>query len=223
MRGVALLMVMVAVAVLALATTVPLQVQQTQMLREREAELLFIGRQYREAIASYRAATPGLVPQFPKALVDLLEDKRHPMARRHLRQLYRDPFTGEADWVLITEQGAVVGVASRSQRKPLKKAGFMALEAGFTEALSHSEWRFVAQPVAAVAAPASEAPAPTEPQPGSEPPSAEQPDAASERRSACLRGFSQAIAQCMSPSVAATQLNCRVQARSGLATCMRGG
>jgi type II secretory pathway pseudopilin PulG len=59
--------------------------------REKEAELLFVGDQYREAIASYYRAQK----TYPGKLDDLLEDKRAPMPRRHIRKLYRDPMTGQ--------------------------------------------------------------------------------------------------------------------------------
>ena len=58
--------------------------------REKEAELLFRGEQYREAIASYYKKEQ----RYPQSLEELLEDKRYPMPVRHLRRLYRDPSPG---------------------------------------------------------------------------------------------------------------------------------
>ena len=83
--------------------------------REREAELMFRGRQIAQAISAYRAATPGAVKALPLSLPVLLEDRRSERPLRHLRQLYSDPFTGQPDWVLLTTaDGHIAGVHSRS-------------------------------------------------------------------------------------------------------------
>lgn len=110
--------------------------------RSREQELLFIGEQFRHAIANYHGSAKGQ-PQYPKALEDLLEDKRHPATLRHLRQIYRDPMTGERDWVLIKEQERIIGISSRSKGKPIKAAGFPERYKDFSAAGTYSDWRFV--------------------------------------------------------------------------------
>lgn len=89
--------------------------------REREAELMFRGQQIASAIAAYRAATVGPVPQLPVELKQLLDDRRSPRPLHHLRQLYADPFTGQPDWVLVTtEEGRIAGVRSRSDAPALR-------------------------------------------------------------------------------------------------------
>ncbi len=113
-----------------------------EVKREREQELLFVGEQFRKAIASYYAITAGK-PQYPQSLDDLIEDKRHPAPLRHLRRLYRDPMTGEAEWELIKEHDRIVGVSSRSREKPIKTAGFPERYQEFASAPSYAEWRFV--------------------------------------------------------------------------------
>jgi type II secretory pathway pseudopilin PulG len=83
--------------------------------RERETELVFRGQEIARAIAAYRAATPGQAKALPESLQLLLEDRRGPQVVHHLRRLYADPFTGEADWVLVrTEDGLIAGVHSRA-------------------------------------------------------------------------------------------------------------
>jgi len=83
--------------------------------RDREAELIFRGREISHAIAAYWSATPGDVKSLPVSLQDLLEDRRGPLIVRHLRRVYSDPFTGQADWVLLTTpEGKVSGVRSRA-------------------------------------------------------------------------------------------------------------
>ena len=111
--------------------------------REKEAELLFRGGQYRDAIASYFRKEQ----RYPKALAELLEDKRYPMPVRHLRRLYRDPLTGSAEWGLVeAPQGGVMGVYSRSDDKPIKTANFSIPNQGFEEAASYADWKFIHSP-----------------------------------------------------------------------------
>jgi type II secretory pathway pseudopilin PulG len=115
----------------------------TQAQREREAELLLVGRAYRQAIASYFASTRPGTPAYPQRLEDLLEDRRGPVLRRHLRNVYADPITGGHDWGFVTTpDGRIRGVFSKSQRAPLKSAGFGAFETAFAQAKSYQDWRF---------------------------------------------------------------------------------
>ena len=114
-------------------------VWSTQIRRDREAELLFTGDQIRDAIGRYRAS--GGV--YPQALTDLLEDNRFPVVRRYLRRIYPDPMTGNPDWQLITgPDGGILGVASRSQQKPIKVAGFSMTDAAFVSAECYCDWKF---------------------------------------------------------------------------------
>ena len=58
----------------------------------------------------------------PESLRDLLVDTRGSSPRHHLRQLYADPFTMQADWDLLRDgQGRVVAVASRSRRAAMSR------------------------------------------------------------------------------------------------------
>jgi type II secretory pathway pseudopilin PulG len=102
---------------------------------EREAELLFVGHQFRQAIRSYLQAGPK-IGQYPATLEDLLLDRRYPTIRRHLRRVFVDPITGKADWVLISApEGGIMGVSSRSEREPLKRANFEPEDSNFAMAL----------------------------------------------------------------------------------------
>ncbi len=84
--------------------------------RDREAELMFRGQAIAHALSTYWSATPGDLKLLPTTLDDLLEDRRGPRTVRHLRQRYADPFTGQADWVLIrNEAGRIAGVRSRAE------------------------------------------------------------------------------------------------------------
>lgn len=90
------------------------------MRRQREAELVFRGEQIRHAIQSYRKVVlPDGSSQWPTQLEDLLEDRRGPKPVRHLRRLWPDPITGQAQWGLIKEGLGIKGVFSDSPAKPL--------------------------------------------------------------------------------------------------------
>ena len=64
---------------------------QTAVAREKEAQLLFVGDQYRSALTSYYRMTPGSEKRYPPQLQDLLRDPRFPNTVRHLRRLWPDP------------------------------------------------------------------------------------------------------------------------------------
>jgi len=107
--------------------------------REKEAQLQFVGDQYRQAIASYyRVQTT-----YPAKLEDLLEDKRAPMPRRHLRKPYPDPVTGQPFQVVEAPQGGIMGVHSPSEAEPIKSANFLARDEAFVEAKKYSDWKFI--------------------------------------------------------------------------------
>lgn len=86
-----------------------------RLQRERELDLVARGREIATAIASYRAV-PGIEPpQWPTRWEDLLEDRRGPAPRRHLRRAWTDPFTGAPDWEPVLAEGrGWRGVRSRA-------------------------------------------------------------------------------------------------------------
>lgn len=122
--------------------------------REREAQLLWTGAAYRRAIASYYEATPGPLKVYPPDIGHLLLDPRFVTPRRHLRQAMADPLTGQTDWILIpTPAGGIMGVASRSEASPLKRAGFEGSNRVFDEVaarlgdkMRYRDWEFVFVP-----------------------------------------------------------------------------
>ena len=114
------------------------------MQREKEEELLFRGEQYRLAIERYNLALPGR-NAYPPSIEELLKDSRTPVGKRHLRQAYKDPITGE-DFEVIRDQtkgNRVTGVSSKSDKEPLKKAGFPEQYPDFENKTSYKEWKFV--------------------------------------------------------------------------------
>lgn len=113
--------------------------------RERERQLLWVGTQYASALRSYYGSSPGLA-QYPTRLEDLLEDKRFPSPKRHLRRLYPDPITGSTEWgMMLTIDGRISGVYSKSLEQPLKVKGFPSRWEKFEGMESYSDWQFVAE------------------------------------------------------------------------------
>lgn len=112
-------------------------------LREKEADLLFIGQEFREAIALYYLRSPGQVQEYPRSLEDLLSDTRFGGTQRYLRKIYRDPMTGKAEWGLIlSPAGRIMGVHSLSRDEPMKTGNFKDAIREFSGSKSYIDWRF---------------------------------------------------------------------------------
>jgi len=122
---------------------------RTIMQREREEELLFRGSQIRDAITRWYALKSVEQAAMPlRDLKDLLKDPRTPQTVRYLRRLYNDPMTNK-EWELISDPSkGIQGVASASQEKPLKTAGFPDDLQGFNGMTRYSDWRFIYTPSA---------------------------------------------------------------------------
>lgn len=147
----------VALAGLALAATGTVWSMERQ--RQREAELLFIGQQFRDAIASYYERSPGLVKRYPAKLDDLVKDGRFLMVQRHLRRVYVDPITGTHEWGLVAApEGGVMGVYSQSSGAPIKRSRFVTVDSDFEGKSAYSEWKFVYRPVTSSALAKAKAP-----------------------------------------------------------------
>lgn len=136
-RGFTYLWLLFALALGGVALAALGEQETTRQQREREAELRFRGEAIAAALGHYAQTTPlGHLP-LPQRLDELLADRRFPAPRRHLRQLYDDPFTGRPDWELVLGQAAIaaeagasapvgsgiVGVRSRSSRRLFATAG----------------------------------------------------------------------------------------------------
>ena len=105
--------VLLAVAVLGVGLVAASEVWVTSARRQKTEELDWIGAQFTQAIGSYYESTPAAAKAYPQSLQELLEDRRNPTPRRHLRRLYRNPFTGKADWEFVkSADGRMRGVRS---------------------------------------------------------------------------------------------------------------
>ena len=146
-RGFTYAGLLIAVALLGVALAATGEVWRTAAKRERERELLFVGAEFRNALASYYGTTPVGQRRYPLTLEDLVEDRRTAVLRRHLRRVYADPMTGKPGWGIVDAPGGgIAGVHSVSEEKPLKTGGFVGAEAKFEGAERYSAWKFVFEP-----------------------------------------------------------------------------
>ena len=139
------LLFLISVMGIGMATTGVVWHQDLQ--RDKEQELLFIGGEFRRAIALYYEHTPGTVKSYPKNLEELLQDRRHVTTQRYLRRIYPDPMTGKSEWGVVRRpDGTITGVFSLAKESPIKHAGFAAEEQPFQQAKQYSDWKFVYLP-----------------------------------------------------------------------------
>ena len=143
-KGFTLLGLLLGVGVMGAGLAAYGQMYSHEAQREKEAELIFRGNQYRLAIESYYRKEQ----TYPKSLAELLLDHRYPTAVRHLRRLYPDPMTGRAEWGLMeTPDGAgIMGVHSLSEDQPIKSGNFTLANQHFAEAKSYKDWQFFHSP-----------------------------------------------------------------------------
>lgn len=146
-QGSAYLWLLLVLFLMAIGLGRALDIYHVTIQRYKEAELLYAGTKYRDAIASYYMGSPGGSHQYPATLQDLLVDTRYFTLRRHLRRQYVDPFAPDQSWGLIRNQeGQITGVFSRTSGDPFKQDNFPSGLESFRGAKAHSEWRFVYTP-----------------------------------------------------------------------------
>lgn len=141
-RGFTYVMVLVAVVVLGIVVETATVLSSQVKRADQEAELLYRGMVYRNAIRSYHRTNGN----YPSSLQDLVRDNRHP-EKHHLRALYPDPLAPrEAEnggWALVRDiGGGIRGVASTSTLEPRKKTNFPKGLEKLENAASYSQWLF---------------------------------------------------------------------------------
>jgi type II secretory pathway pseudopilin PulG len=127
-RGFTYIAVLAAVVIVGILAEAGRATTWHALKKDREAELLFRGLAYRNAIRSFHLAH-GVFPR----------------TRRHIRKLYADPTSKDEkpEWRLVRAiDGGIAGVASASSDTPLKQANFPVEVEKFTGAQSYSEWIF---------------------------------------------------------------------------------
>lgn len=142
--GFSYLWLLLLVGLMGLGLSVASDIYSTVAKREREKELMAIGRQFQEAIRRYREfRTDGARREYPASLEDLLLDPRSPGKLRHLRKVFVDPMTRKAEWGLVLKGGRVVGIHSLSTDSVLKKDGFDPDLMALAGKSNYAEWLFV--------------------------------------------------------------------------------
>lgn len=146
-KGFTYLIALFMVATLSIVTLRALENSLTKDRRDKEAELLFVGQAYQQAIMTYYQNSPGTAKKYPDNLASLLQDSRTTSLQRPLRRLYFDPMTASQDWgTLPAPDGGVMGVYSLSKQKPIKVNGFPPTLSNFIGAKSYTEWQFIYVP-----------------------------------------------------------------------------
>lgn len=143
--GYTYLAALAAIVTLSISLSTAVLLNQRKAKAELEAELLFRGSAYIQAIRHYYEAQSG-AQRYPSTLEDLIKDPRY-VERRHLRQLYPDPLIKDGEWRLIPAiDGGIKGIASTSKKTPLREKGFPKGLATFENSASYSDWEFIYSP-----------------------------------------------------------------------------
>jgi type II secretory pathway pseudopilin PulG len=135
------------VATMGIVLAVTGVIWSTANQREKERELLFVGHEFRKAIAAYYERSPGTVKRYPANFNDLLKDNRQLATVRHLRRLHADPMTSRPEWGIVkAPDNGIMGVYSLSTQVPIKRSNFLIRDTSFENADKYSQWRFVYEP-----------------------------------------------------------------------------
>ncbi len=149
-QGFTYLIALFLVAILSVATLVALERTITKDMRDKEAQLLYVGQAYQTAIMKYYQNSPGTAKSYPSDLASLLQDPRTTTLQRYLRRLYFDPMTGSDLGLVKNADNAIIGVYSLSTRQPIKIAGFpQALinsNPNFGQGQTYQQWQFIYTP-----------------------------------------------------------------------------
>lgn len=206
-------------------------VWQTALQREKEAQLLFVGDQYRQAIASFsQTVPPDGQKRLPKTLKELLEDPRFPNTVRYLRRLYPDPMTGKVDWVLNKDAtGGITGLHSSIDAVPLKTSNFPLALKDFEDTKSYKDWVFSANlgkdQTAAASGGAADSNTANNTDSAANPATAPAPTPPSPVTTACQTELNQALAACTDAAQNGGPVFgiCRNAAVARYSQCLGGG
>lgn len=146
-KGFSYIFTLLMVALLGLSLTLAIDIYSTTAQRDKEKELLSIGRQFRSAIGRYYESnqiSAGIEAkkEYPNNIQDLLQDTRSLSIKRYLRKVFIDPLTGKAEWGEVRVGGRLVGVHSLSNQMPIKQAFSEAEDIQFNGKAKYSEWVF---------------------------------------------------------------------------------
>lgn len=121
--GFTLVAVMVMLAILSIMMGVAVQKVSEQMRREKEAELIFRGKQYVEAIRLYRVK----FGRFPMSLKEIWDAKP-----RVIRKKWKDPMTNSLNWgVIYLDTGTKVQIPGSTPTPTPKPSPTPSVGTGF--------------------------------------------------------------------------------------------
>lgn len=141
-KGITYLWMLFLVFLLGIGLGKAMEIQSLVSQRSKEADLLYVGGLYREAIKAYYLSTVDGIYRYPASLDVLLKDSRYPVPKRYIRKLYPDPVTGKPFELIHAPEGGIAGVRSSSIKQPIKKAGFSQEYEVFNAAVSYRDWVF---------------------------------------------------------------------------------
>lgn len=117
-----------------------------QKRREDERTLRRTGATVVGAIRSYYYSSTSIPRAIPRSLEDLVDDKRFPVTRHHLRDIPFDPIARSKDWGIVrAPDGGVSGIYSKGAGAPLSSFEEPGKEARQSRA-AYADWKFVFDP-----------------------------------------------------------------------------
>ncbi|WP_052321574.1 type II secretion system protein [Ralstonia sp. A12] len=112
-----------------------------QKRREDERALRHTGADVVGAIKSYYYSSPSIPRAMPRSLEDLVDDKRFPVTRHHLRDVPFDPISRSKDWGIVrAPDGGVTGIYSKGGGTPLPSVDAAQVRSAY------ADWKFVFDP-----------------------------------------------------------------------------
>lgn len=140
-QGITYLWMLFFVFLLGLGLGKSLEVFSLMDQRQKEQELLYVGKIYQEAIRQYYLSGKEK-NKYPLHLEDLLKDSRYIVTRRYIRKLYLDPVTNKDFLPIFSAEGGICGVKSISKKKPIRTFFKEEEFQNFINAKSYQEWEF---------------------------------------------------------------------------------
>ena len=145
--GFAYVWTLLLVAFFSASSLLAFRIESTLNARSREAELIWVGLQFRKALREYYMDNQDKPDRYPRSLEELTDSKGQLVPKRYLRRVYIDPMTGNTDWgVVCSPGGGIVGVYSKAAGEPRKKHGLPKELESFDKATSYREWLFAFDP-----------------------------------------------------------------------------
>jgi len=143
-RGFTYVLVLAILALLGIALAAVGTRWSDRLQREREQELLRIGRLYAQAILAYHRGSPGSDKTWPKDVQDLQLDPRMLGTVRYMRTAYGDPMLpGQPFGLVRAADNTIRGVYSTSTATPFRTEAVDLGVLVLAPAQHYSDWQFI--------------------------------------------------------------------------------